>query len=86
MCNLYSITTNDAGDFEDAGRSRDLDDRASGRGPYVAAAAFGWDAADRRPRRQGGLRRADPTDEWEAIVLAPTKFRKGPIICRRSNS
>ena len=49
----------DAGDPDDAGRGRDLDDRASGRGPQAAAAAAGWGAADRRPRRQGRLGRAD---------------------------
>ena len=46
-------------DPDDAGRSRDLDDGRSGRGPETAAAAAGRGAADRRPRRQGRPRRTD---------------------------
>src|SRR5258708_17418218 len=43
----------DAGDPDNAGRGRDLDDGASGRGPEAAAATSGPIAPDRRPRRQG---------------------------------
>ena len=43
----------DAGDPDDAGRSRDVDDRASGRGSEAAAATAGRLAPDRRPWRQG---------------------------------
>jgi hypothetical protein len=43
----------DAGDPDEAGRSGDLDDGASGRSPEAAAAATGRIAPDRRPRRQG---------------------------------
>jgi hypothetical protein len=54
----------DARDPDDAGRSRDLDDRASGRGPETAAAAPGRFAPDRRPRRQRRSGRAgDVTDD-----------------------
>ena len=46
-----------AGDPDDAGRGRDLDDRASGRSPETAAAASGRRAPDGRPWRQLKTRR-----------------------------
>ena len=49
----------DAGDPDDAGRGRNLDDGTSGGGAQAAAAASGRSAADRRPRREGRLGRAD---------------------------
>lgn len=48
-----------AGDLDNPGRSRGLDDGLSGRGPDPAAAASGLGAQNRRPRRQRRSRRVD---------------------------
>src|SRR5258708_2516318 len=62
----------DAGDPDNAGRGRDLDDGASGRGPEAAAATSGPIAPDRRPRRQGRYGRAsDVTIEDEDDQAVP---------------
>ena len=54
--------------LHDAARSRDLDDRASGRGPQAAAAASGRGAPDRRPWRQGRPgRTGGVTDEADDV-------------------
>jgi hypothetical protein len=72
----------DAGDPYDAGRSRHLDDGASGRSPQAAAAASGRDAPDRSPRREGRPGRvADVTDEDDGQA---TGVRRATIVaCRK---
>jgi hypothetical protein len=69
-----------AGDSDDAGRSRDLDDRASGRDPEAAAAASGRRATDRRPRRQG---KPGPCIGGGALICRHDRVR-GQAPCSRA--
>ena len=81
----------DAGDPDDAGGSRDLDDGASGRGAEAAATAAGRRAPDRRPRRQGrsshvAMTTTTSISQTKRRVARhprpqqPVKHRHGPIM------